>query len=102
MLLRMHPPRWRTFSSELAARMELATVRVLDAVWLTPDAHATILGGAALRSWGGDESCLNQCRISEELRIASLCARPVPLASRSITEAKPRAHRAHGATGSER
>jgi len=38
------------------------------------------MAGAALRSRCGYESHLNQCRISEELRIDSLCARPVPLA----------------------
>jgi hypothetical protein len=43
---------------------------------------ARIWGGAALRSRCGYESHLNQCRISEELRIDSLCARPVPLAFR--------------------
>src|SRR5579859_157607 len=36
--------------------------------------------GAVLRSRCGCESCLNQCRISEALRIVSPCARPVPLA----------------------
>jgi len=72
------------------------------AVWPGRWRHATILYGAALRSRWGDESCLNQCRISEELRIASLCARPVPLASRPMAEAESRACREDEATGSER
>src|ERR1700719_941725 len=42
---------------------------------------ARICGGAALRSRCASESCMNEGRISEVLRIDSPCARLVPLAS---------------------
>jgi len=58
---------------------------------LLPDisagAPARICAGAVLRSRCGYESHLNQWRISEELRIVILCARPVPLATREDREA---------------